>query len=312
MKNHIDHFLLGLLWVLAVTLGANFWFAVRFGFNLFYLDHWKYLGQLQASGAAVNSWFYLSMIVAVFIMIFGLYLIMRPRPRRIKIQSAEFRVQSADNTKNGQSAKSLNDNASTEKLHSANCTLQTAAPMAQPAPQLARPPRLVLPKQNTYAPTPSPAFEPASAGAPADRPTPIPPPAAADYSAIEDIFKSAGYRVKNPPKIGSLHPALFAIGPDEVLWLGAVGVAPGDLAEAAEKLRSIFADTLDDIQIDVRPFIINPRSGDADGIKIFDSARALRDYINDNPASEIASGEQEDFDAYSEYIDTVANYFNKL
>ncbi|MDR1337575.1 MAG: hypothetical protein LBJ73_00925 [Rickettsiales bacterium] len=289
MKKQIDHFLLGLLWLLASTLGACFWFDAKFGFNLFSGAHWRYLGHLQASGTAVRPSFYISLIVIVAAMVAGLYLIARPRFRKIK-----FKPGPAENVE-----PATKPSATTATTNSASD---------------ARPPRLKLPAAGGHGAAPrgtdAPSFAPMAAPAPVFAPENTPD----NFADIEQIFKSAGYTVKKPPRIGGMRPALFAVGADETLWMGAVGVAPEMLAAAADKLNTIFTETLEDIRIDIRAFVINPKTGDAanaDNIERFDSVDALRDYMDAHRNRELTDSEKGDFDAYSEYVDTVADYFNK-
>jgi hypothetical protein len=144
--------------------------------------------------------------------------------------------------------------------------------------------------------------------------TPAPPPPAAAQSAIgefkniEAIFANAGYTVKKPPKIGDIRPALLAIGPEEVLWIGAVGVAPAALAKSVEMLRALFNDTLEDIPIHINAFVVKPSGAEAADIESFESVDALAARMEERKA--IKDGEPDNFGAYSEYIDTVCGYFN--
>jgi hypothetical protein len=296
MRKQIDHFLLGSLWLIASVLGASFWFGTNFGFNLFDGQHWHYLGQLQASGASVRPSFYISMIAVVVVMISGLYLLIRPKFKRIGFQ----RVQSAPD-------------------HNAAARASTLPAVSAPTPNtvpLSRPPRLKLAASNTYAAARTDnsgdnAILPAISAAPI---APAAPVAQQDFSEIEEIFKSAGYTVKDPPRIGGMRPALLAIGADETLWLGAVGIDPAKLTDAATRMEALFSETLEDIRININTFVVNPETtGNAETLEpeLFDSTDALRDYMNAHKNRELTRAETEDFDAYSEYIDTVSGYFNK-
>ncbi|MDR0726830.1 MAG: hypothetical protein LBF37_02080 [Rickettsiales bacterium] len=325
MKRQIDHFLLGLLWLLASTLGASFWFNTRFGFNIFSVPHWQYLGQLQASKASIQPTFYISMIIIVVVMVAGLYCIVRPRFRKINFKSNTM--------------PAIETKPQTE--------IETPAPVIQtqpdvaPTPQqtvpsvpaMARPPRLTIPtsaahgaapyqERNNY--TSSIAAAQPVAQTPAyvtPAPTPLipvlqpqPENTTNAFDNIEQVFKSAGYSVKKPPCIGGIRPALFAIGSDEALWVGSVGIEPDRMANIVDKLDTIFTETLEDIKITINAFIINPKITnpiEMGNVEKFDSVDALRDYMASHPNRELPKSEAEDFDAYSEYIDTVADYFNK-
>ncbi|MDR0741360.1 MAG: hypothetical protein LBF28_01140 [Rickettsiales bacterium] len=294
MKKQIDRFLLGLLWLLAFALGASFWFNTKFGFNIFTIKHWRYLGQLQASDTAIAPSFYISMIIIVFVMTGGLYLIARPRFRKITLAS-----------------KTLAADGKQPVGHCAAESEKKAPEAAWAGPAFARPPRLKMPIQNGYVAAHNANNSPVPAAGPAISATAEIPES---FAYIGQIFESAGYKVKKPPRIGGFRPALFAIGSDEILWIGAVGTEPSKLSEAADKLGNLFTETLEDIRIDIRAFVINPKPDNAPNsieIEKFDSVDALRDYMGAHPNRELPEEEKEDFDAYSEYIDTAADYFNK-
>jgi hypothetical protein len=285
MRKQIDHFLLGLLWLLASGLGASFWFNTKFGFNIFYIPHWRYLGRLQASKTAIDPAFYVSMAIIAFLALGGLYLIARPRFRKVN-----FVPKRPDADKSDPAPRPhANSDAPTD----------TPAIGASVAPM--RPPRLI--QSIASAPRPAPT-------APISAPPPAAIEAPGDFAEIREVFEQAGFVIKKPPQIGGLRPALMAIGSDETLWIGAVGTPPSRLAAAAEKMNGIFTETLEDIKITIRTFVIGP--GDpADGVEIFDSIDALRDYMNDHGNRPLGENETEDFEAYSEYVDTVSDYFNK-
>lgn len=313
MKNHLDNFLLGLLWLLACTLGVSFWYNTKFGFNIFSIPHWQYLGTLQASGAPVNSWFYISMVIAVIIMMGGLYIILRPRFRKIKLAKPEEVI--------------IEDKIDQTPAPVSPVSDTTTAPMT-----MVRPPRLESSRMNNTIGTNNPApLPPAVQSTPS---LPVIPAAMAtapnvsvpmitennavksgDFADIEKIFSDAGYLVKKPPKIQTLRPALYAIGHNETVWIGAVGIEPARLKSAINALNEIFVETLEDIDINIHGFVISPRP-DANGVDtsdilIFNSVNDLSDYMQEHPADPIPDGDKSDFDAYSEYIDTVSDYFNK-
>ena len=83
------------------------------------------------------------------------------------------------------------------------------------------------------------------------------------FVEIENIFKSAGYIIKKPPRLNGIRPALYAIGTDEVVWVGSVGIEPSRLAKSVEKLREKFIETLEDIEIHTNAFVIDPKPDNA-------------------------------------------------
>ena len=134
-----------------------------------------------------------------------------------------------------------------------------------------------------------------------------------DFAEIRDIFSSAGYTVKNATHIGNFKPAVLAIGTGEILWIGAVGIQPQPLINAIDRLNTMFSDVLEDIEINIKGFIVAPASAvENPGIETFADISQLRQYIDENkntpPTDKYA---QENFDAYSEFIDTVITYMGQ-
>lgn len=312
MKNKIEHILIGLLWLLAVTLGASFWFNMRFGFNLFSASHWGYLSYLQAAQMPVRASFYVSLALTLFIMILGMYVLLHPRFRKIKFPRRDI---SGTATKNRPVPATTNVAAPvvvTPPAEPQSAPAATSAPLASPAPQ--RPPRLNMPTMTNFAATPT---VPTS-GSPlpgGDFVTSAPANTAQDSPEIREIFTSAGYTIKKNPKIGDLTPNLFAIGTNETLWIGAIGVETSRLRNAMDKLGQIFSDTLDDIYINMNGFIIgapDAATSEFEDILMFDSVAALRDYMAAHPNPPLPADDEGNFDAYSAYIGTVIDYIGKI
>jgi hypothetical protein len=285
MRKQIDHFLLGILWCLAVALGSSFWFNVRFGFNVFAAENWAYLGELQATGTPITATFYISIAVAVGVLIFGLYLILRPRFRKIAVSRQSSVVSPPPPTPQSPQHSTSN--------------IQHSAPPAAAASM--RPPRLTLPKINSH------------------QSSVVSPPSTNDKIQTTDdrrlttddmdqAFTDAGYIVKKSPRVGGMRPILFAIGAGETLWIGADAADAAKLTDSVEKLRALFTETLDDIPITINSFVLGAGGGDA---LSFANADELREYIIAHPNPEITAAARDDFDAFSDYIDTVASYFDK-
>ena len=303
MKRQIDSILLGALWLIAWALGTSFWFNTQFGFNIFSASHWNYLAALQSSGTSVRTLFYVSLILAAVIAVGGMYLLIAPRRRRIRIMRTPQNTATADTPKNEPDASTIDlPVAEPEPTQPAN-----APQPADTRPQMARPPRLNLGGMVT---TPVPASAPAPATMPMADTQPAPKPS--DFADIKKIFTDAGYVVKDAPRIAGLRPALFAIGGNETLWMGAVDTPAERMAAAVDRLNGVFTDTLDDIKINIHAFVIGTGGESNDNVMKFDSINALGNYVATHPAIEIPPESSDDFDAYSEYIDTVANYLNKV
>ena len=293
MRDKLDKFLLATLWILASTLGVCFWFNIRFGFNIFSSAHWHHLAYMQASQNPVSSAFYISMVISVIVVIFGLYLLIRPRIRKFKIPVRDI------------SAPTQNIRPSTAPQPNAPQPAPTQTPTTTPAPvatgpTLTRPPRLNI------------AITPQLHSAPLPQQT-IQTPSAS--SELREIFEGAGYTVKNNPHIGTVQTELFAIGTNEVLWIGATGIPTTALQRAIDTVNQIFSDTLDDIIINVNGFIISAPDAaapSAPNILTFDKIDALRQYMNEHKNPPLGEDDNGNFDAFSAYISTVIDYLGKI
>ena len=341
MKNKFDNILFAILWILVSILGMTFWFNSRFGFNLFYGAHWHHLAYMQASRSPIKPTFYISLVVGVFIMIYGLYLIIRPRLRKIKLPIRDTNPQpqapippvapAAPVTP----ATPVSENiAQPEPAQAAPATIiapERAAPTQQAtkpdlsmAPQmsnvLTRPPRL------NVAPSTTPIFQPPSQQTP-QQPTEQsaqPAPTAAlgtptaptqQWSEIPEIFESAGYVIKPNIRVGNTQSAVLALGTNETIWIGAVGLETSAVQETIDKLDQIFTDILDDIKININGFVVSPRDAAAPlapDIQIFDTISDLREFISAHPNQELTPDNQDNFEAFSTFISTVIDYLGKM
>ena len=307
MRKNFENILLGLLWLLAATLGTTFWFNTRFGFNLFSGAHWDYLATQQATRAPVSFWFYFSFVAATFITLFVLYLLIRPRKRNIKISAPQKPAQTAPQTTTNNDASQINITPGVIQHTPIEPTSPTPA-----APLPPRPPRLNIAPANTFAPA-------AMAQQSATQPT-VPMMQTTpqlqtkqDWPEIREIFSMAGYVIKPEPRINGKKLALLAIGTDEVLWMGAVGIPTSQMQSCVNKLEQLFHDTLEDIEINVNAFVLNPTDTASDSnILTFDTIDSLRDYMNTHRNTPLAADDAGNFAAYSEYITTVIEYIGKL
>ena len=314
MKKRIDNILLGLLWLVAVTLVASFWFNTIFGFNIFSIHHWEYLAYLQAAKSPINYTFYVSMIVIVFIALFGFYAILRPKLRKMKLTQIYKKKKKDTKSEIGQeSNKSMGDNINSDAstLDILTSEHQYAPVQKTPvAPVSMRPPRLNLPTLNNNNFISTQKSTQGQENTMNTEKTPI-----QDYPEIQEIFSNAGYVVKPSPYINGTKIALFAIGTDENLWIGAVGIKTTNLRTIIERLSQIFSDTLDDIYININGFVISApdaATSENEDILMFNTISELREYMKNVPNPPVSSDDKGDFDAYSEYIDTVLKYIGKI
>ena len=299
MRNKLDNFLLATLWLVASTLGVCFWFNIRFGFNIFSSAHWHHLAYMQASQNPVSLTFYISMVISVIIVIFGLYLLIRPRFRKFQVPVHNT------STQNIHHAPTVSPTTPQPAPIQMPTVAQTPAPTPEPAPvatepTLTRPPRLNI------------AITPQLHNTPLPQQTVQAPSAS---SQLREIFEGAGYTIKNNPRIGTVQTELFAIGTNEVLWIGATGIPTTDLQRAIDTVNQIFSDTLDDIIINVNGFVISAPDANAPGapdILTFDKIDTLRQYMSEHKNPPLGEDDNGNFDAFSAYISTVIDYLGKI
>ncbi|MCL1785673.1 MAG: hypothetical protein FWG39_00795 [Alphaproteobacteria bacterium] len=285
-----DKFLLGVLWTVALLLAMDFWLDIRFGFNMFMADHWLFLAKVQTGPDYVNKLFYMSFFVIAVILPFGLYFISRPT-RRIRLESGTPYVPSARILPVPDSGPS---NA-----------LQNIAPVRPPA--LNVPPHLQITAPPEHISThadaaPLPEFE-------------------SDEDATDDIksmISGAGYVLKKSPRVRSLSSLMWAVGTGETLIVVATGKSRDNTLRALDeflgRVRTLIKDSLDDsVQIKIIPLVFSPdgtataRIGE---IEVFGDASDIGEWFARNPNKPLPDDDVEDFEAYGEYIETVAGYLN--
>ena len=307
MRIRFDNILLCVLWLLAMTLGASFWFNTAYGFDIFSASHWQYLSYMQASRTPVRPGFYISMVIVAFLTVFGLYLIARPRLRKIRLPIIKMRATNPPTATPSANTNAARD-ASTLDMPPAgniNATTQSDTTPAVSAPDVsARPPRLVIP---TTTKRPQQMPPQSHEAAPAPRGT-------NDWPELRQIFESAGYVTKPVQKINGIPIALLAIGTNETLWIGGVDVRTTDLRQAINRLQQVFNDTLDETYITVNGFVINAPDADTSefqDILMFNSISDVQQYMQQMPNPPIPD-DDDTFDAYSQYIDAVINHIGKI
>lgn len=313
MRDKLDNILLSTLWVVVAILGTCFWFNIRFGFNLFSGAHWRHLAYMQATQAPVQTSFYLSLILAVLITIGGLYVLYKPRPNTIKTDSkpssvlqtpsqpAQIKQTSPEQTTQ-QIQNTTPEPAVTPEIDTELPSHTTTMPPAPTIPEtmLSRPARLNLPTNTTWK-------------LPSEQATPQ-TTTQQNWPELRDIFESADYTTKETPKIGNVKIALLAIGANETLWVGAVGISTEAMQNAVTTIHDIFLDTLEDIEIDIHAFVVSATDASAPkvpGILTFDTPDALRQYMNEHKNPQLDEDERENFEAFSAYISTVVDYLGK-
>lgn len=294
MRNKFEYLLLSLLLGTSILLGLSFWLNTNYGFNLFYHEHWNELSNLQVSGTPINNGFYVSFIIAVLIFVIGVYIVYHPTNNK-KTNNANIDI-------------TRKDDVSTHTTNITKTEQKNDSPVPIPNTPIARPPRLNLPTNMAQIVVQQQQTKQEQQTIPQKtQQNPY-------NSAISQIFSDNGYVVKTNPKISGFVPNLFAIGPNEVLWIGGVDVKTEDMQRAIEKLQSVFTETLEDIQINIAPFILDTMNQiqSNDSILIFKTIDDLKTFITENPAETISDEERDNFDSYSEYIDTVIQYIKNM
>ena len=301
MNNKFDNFLLSLLLGISTLLGLSFWLNIRFGFNLFYREHWNELAKLQASQTPIVLNFYISIIVAILIFIIGIYVIHMPRKKTYSTTISQPTPNISMTTTSVIKSNDKNDNKQNSSVPISNITMS-------------RPPRLNLPT-NMAQITAQRSTQLSQLPIPENKPVLQNTPEQNQYTEqIVQIFSDNGYLVKPNAKISIFTPNLFAIGPNEVLWIGAIDIKIEDIQRAVEKLQSVFTETLEDIKINITPFILDTlnKYNQNDSVLIFKTIDELKNFITENPAEQLNDAEQDNFNSYSEYIDTVLQYVKNI
>ena len=303
MNRKFDNILLGMLWLIASTLGVCFWFNTKFGFDIFSRSHWQHLAYMQASQQPIQTSFYISLIVSVFIMIIVLHNLVRPRFRKIKFkqnqpQSSMIYVQKTSETKDQQPQQQMAVNKPAQIQPS-------SGPMTRP-PRLNIPQNTMRPPQNT-AHIVAPPVQPARQQNPQSM-QPI-------INDLKKIFTSTGYTVTKNPTAPNTPISLVAIGSGEKLWIGGVGISVQQMQNVIGKLEQIFSDTLDEIIIDISGFIVLPNRSDntpAGNILTFNTVQELYQYMSAHKNPTEDTDDPESIRAFETYINTVMDYIGKI
>ncbi len=290
MKNKLEYILLSILLGLSVLLGLSFWLNTVFNFNIFCATHWNEFARLQASQIPVSIGFYISFGVAIFIFATGIYFIHRSA---FKTQSVQYEETSVII----QPPKEQN-------------TIATETTPTKSVISVERPPRLNLPTNmaqiagQKYTTTNQ------------QHVSRKDPPSENPYNLIiSNIFSVNGYTIKLNPTISGFTPNLFAIGNNEIIWIGGIDCDIDKMITAIQKLDSVFKETLEDIKININTFILdtqNKYDSLNTNLLIFKSIDDLKAFVNEHPADTIEETDQESFDSYSEYIDTIIKYIKNI
>ena len=290
MRNFLEKFLISCLLIISILLGLSFWLNIKYNFNMFSAKHWVFLSQLQASNTKIEVGFYASFIIAFVIFLF--------------VTLAIFSIKHEQ--------KTVVSKPATQPIQQTPVTEQPTTQNTKniPTPQygpITRPQRLNLPKN--MASIVANKFEQQKTA-----PVKSAPQESPYNSVIKDIFENAGYTVKQNPVISGFTTNLFAIGNNENVWIGGVDCDIAKINNAVIKLNNTFQETLDDITIHIHSFILDTHHTyeSDENVMVFHTTDEIRDYLSQHPADSVDESDQEGFDAYSEYIDTIIKYIKNV
>ncbi len=317
MKNKIERLLISLLLGISVLLGLTFWLNTIFGFNLFFKEHWDTLAKLQTEHIAISSGFYISIGVAIFIFVFGLCFIYVPviksAYKKAATKTPSVPTQPAIPTQNASAPVSQQ---TISKQPDSNADIQTTEQIPIPIPQntnipASRPPRLNLPSNmaQIVAQQAASQNQPESMS-PKDLHKQFDP-------VLAQMFAEGGYVVKPNPIIAGFTPNLFAIAPNEIVWMGAINADINKLQMAIDKLQSVFRETLESIPIHVNTFLLDTtnQQTSSDSIHVVHSMDELKAFVSELPPAwpkDADEDTKDNFDSYSEYIDTMIQYIKTM
>lgn len=325
MKLHerINYILLGTLWCLAILLLLDFTMNTVYNFNIFSAAHWQFVANIQAANRPIAPGFYVIISLAIILCIAGLFILCRPRLRKIILKTNDATPQAphippvqAEPVKPvpvalepavSQQSTPISmpePKLATESLIQPEPTI-TPQPekQAEQTPVIQRPPHLHIQKGIHVAPPkPRPTEQ---------KPVDVEKPVALYVDELRDIFEKNNYRVLSAKTISGVPLSLIALGSDETLWLGATDISHEQMTNVMLAFQSVFKETLEDIEIDINAFIINPTDTDSvDAILDFDSVTSVDHAINAQPnePESAADAESGNMDAFAGYIETVLTY----
>lgn len=311
MKRNFDKILLGILWVVTVVLATTFWMNMRYGFNIFSSIHWKYLSELQATRTNIKPEFYISLVVAIVLALAGLYLIVRPRFRKIhfptqpKIVIQPEPQQPIIPQQPSQQPTVLQPN--TPNVYNGPSAL--ARPLSPIFMQTTQRQKQFVPPTQRLSTNP-PTFAKNAQPAPI-QPNNIENPFSQEMSRI---FESVGYIMKPCNHIEKLKNPIVALGYNQTLWIGASDAAVSDVIDAIQTIVALFEETLGDSanDINIRACVIAPTDATKNVlVSTFGDIRQFETFMTENPNTQPKDFDKELFDAISTYISTVTNYIGK-
>ena len=133
-------------------------------------------------------------------------------------------------------------------------------------------------------------------------------------SKMYDLFTNAGYYISDLIRIDGKYPAIVALGTNEKLYIATLFDDYESLKNVLKRFELCFADTLEGLRITTKVLCVTKRDLDRDNEDIirFENIDLLQKYLksheNVRPSNQ---QEQENFDAYAEYISVALEYLFK-
>ncbi len=293
MKRNFEKILLGILWLMTVTIATTFWMNVRYGFNILSAAHWEYLATLQADRASIRLGFYTSIIIAIMVGLIGLYMIVRPRFRKLKITT---------------------QTNPTPQSKQKDLPMVAYQPGTPTRPNMARPLSPTTMHTNVHTSNNGPLPTPTTPNTTYTMPT-TPPTANVNPLAhqISNMFESAGYNVKTSKRIGKLISPVVALGYDQSILIGVSHESDENAQDAVGTLVSIFDDTLGNSANDMSVLVcsvepIGTNTTDTATIRHFATLSEFQEFMNATQNIKPDDFDQDLFDAVSTYINTVITH----
>lgn len=269
---------------MTIALALTFWMNIRYGFNVMSAAHWQYLSSLQAARAAVKPEFYISLIVGIFVGVFGMYLLVRPKTARIQ-QIPESKSQPV---------------LQPEQINSPIVPARPMSPSGMRSVAVRQQHRPTQQIRNTA--------------------LPLQQPQKINYNPlagdISGILESTGYDIKPCNKLGQLISPVIALGYDNTVWIATSNTSVANIQDAIQTLVTIFDDTLGDTANDmsVHGCLVNPtdsENNNPDLISTFETISEFSEFMQEHQNAKPADFDSELFDAVSTYVTTVIGYAGK-
>lgn len=297
MTKNIEKIFLGVLWLMTVALAITFWMNTRYGFNIFSSAHWTYLSTLQANRAQIKPDFYISLLVALVIGTVGLYLIIHPHVRKLKIFGF-FGKRAATPV-----------NKSTEKKSSQPNIFGLSRPRSPLSGTMKKTPTYKPATATTTTPTTTPS---------ATTPTPQPNLVQDEKNLeIKKLFEEAGYETIPAKKIENIISPVFAFSYDMTLIIASANTSPSETMRAIGTLMTFCEDSLGEnfSELMLRGYIVSP-TGEANPnpelILTFDNTDALRTFLTEHKNEKPKDFDKDLHEAFSLFLKTMINYMGKM